>query len=62
LSRATDKALRKKIRPEHSEGGDFFTANPQGLALSGSPGSTEICAEKADHGLKRSGQMVNKGK
>ena len=26
--------MRKKILPERSEGGDFFSANPQGTALS----------------------------
>ena len=34
-SRAYRQGFAKKIRPERSEGGDFFSANPQGPGLGG---------------------------
>jgi hypothetical protein len=48
-----DKALRKKIRPERSEGGDFFSANPQGTALSSNGLFQNFAKQKAGGTFKQ---------
>jgi hypothetical protein len=42
------RLCEKKYDPSPpGEGGDFFSANPQGPALTGCPGLSELCFEKA---------------
>jgi len=51
-SRAERQGFAKKNTTRSAaQGGDFFSANPQGPALTVSPGNSEICTPKAsgDH-------------